>query len=536
YDTQIPELAVETVKLQFVDAATASEAFSCLSSEIGRIVPMESGNALIVFDTPDNLKKIVTEIKKADRPIESVMLQYVSLIYIDANTAQSAMSSVLSLAGTIIPVTKTNGIILCDNRLNVEAMVKAIQKLDKPMAGIQVRPLRFDHIDASSAMAALTNMLSSHGTISIVERTNSIVVSDLPKNLEEISKEAKALDRKSPGLVVEMVNLKFLDAQNMATVLTKMLTRYGSVVSNDTTNTIILCDTQENVAKIVSEIQKVDQTPSQIMVEVVLLDVRLADDKEIGINWDVVSRNFRERTGGTYNTDGTTTVIPYDADTSVGPAMGFDASTASSLGGVVSVFSGSVHAFVTAVQSTRDVEVIASPSALVLSGKTARILAAEEVPYEELNSTSQGGSMVSTKFKEVGVTLEVTATLADDDQISLGVLIQQSVRTGESVGRVPVIDTRSEDTTLLLHDGQVVIMGGLRRREKTVQVTKVPLLGDLPLLGTLFRTKHDIVSNSELVVLLSPHIYEGEAVPESILDRVKELKEKAPITGAVSKQ
>ena len=534
--TEMPELTVETVKLQYVDAKTASEAFSCLSSEIGKIVPRENGNSLIVFDTADNIEKIVAEIKKADRPIESLTLQYVNLTYIDANSVQRALSSMASPSGTIIEVAKTNGIILCDTKLTVESMVKEIKKLDQPMAGIQVQPITFQHIDASSAKAALTNMLSTYGTISIVERTNSIVVCDLPKNLGEISKEAKALDSKTPGLAMDMVNLKFLDATNMATVLVKMLSQYGSVVANATTNTIIICDTKDNVDKIVSEIKKVDQTPPQIRVEVVLLDVRLADDKEIGVNWDLVSTDFRQRTGGVYNADGTSTVIPYDTDSRVGAAAGFDTSTATSLGGAASILSGSIHALVTAVQSTREVEVIASPSALVLSGKTARILAAEEVPYEELSSTSQGGSMTSTQFKEVGVTLEVTAALADDDKIFLSVLIEQSVRTGESVGGVPVIDTRNEDTSLLLEDGQVVVMGGLRRREKTIQVTKVPLLGSLPLLGALFRTKHDIVSNSELVVLLSPHVYKGEPVPDSVLKKYDELKEKSPITGAVSKQ
>ena len=144
--------------------------------------------------------------------------------------------------------------------------------------------------------------------------------------------------------------------------------------------------------------------------------------------------------------------------------------------------------------------------------------------------------MVSTSFKEVGVTLQVTATLTEKDEIVLSVDVQQSVRTGESLAGVPVIDTRQNTTSLLLNDGQVVIMGGLRRREKTLQVTKVPLLGDLPLLGNLFRTKHNILLNSELVVLLSPHIHKNESVPQKVQDKYNELIEKAPLTGSVSKQ
>jgi len=529
YDSAMPELSVETVKLQYVDAVIASEAFSCLSSEMGRIVPRESGNSLIVFDTADNIEKIVAEIKKADRPIESLTLQYVNLTHIDANSVQGALSSMASSAGTIIGVAKTNGIILCDTKLTVESMVKEIKKLDQPMVRIQVQPMTFQHIDASSAMEALTNMLSTYGTISIVQRTNSIVVCDLPKNLEEISKEAKALDTKTPGLVMEAVNLKFLDATNMATILEKMLSQYGSAVANATTNTVVICDTKDNVERILSQIRKVDDTPSQVMVDVVLLDVRLDDDKEVGIEWEAFTDEFLRRRNDIADFDAT---VPWDAQSNVGVAGGFDAVT----GGWSQVVSGSVSAMVTAIQTTRDVEILANPSALVLSGKTSTILAVEQVPYTVLNETSAGGSMTSTSFEEVGVTLEVTAILADNEEIVLTVDVQQSVRTGESLSGVPVIDTRGQDTTLLLKDGQIAIMGGLRRREKTKQVTKIPLLGDLPLLGALFRTKHDIVLNSELVVLLSPHIYRGEAVPDGVLEKYNEMKENAPITGAVSKQ
>ena len=529
YDTGMPQLSVETITLQYVDAQTASEAFSVLCSEVGQIVPRESGNSLIVFDTPDNIEKVVAEIKKADRPIESMMLQYVAMEYMDANSVKDALVGMLSPVGTIVAVEKTNGVILCDSKTSVESMVKEIERLDRPMAGMQVRPITFQHVPASSAMLALTNMLSRYGTISIIERTNTLVICDLSKNLEEICKEAKVLDGKTPGLVVETVNLKFLQAKNMALVLQKMLSQYGTVVSNDLTETVIISDTEENVARIVREIKKVDKTPPQIMVEAVLLNVSLDDDKEIGVDWEVFSSDFLRRQNDIADFDGT---VPWDPESNVGVGAGFDAIN----GGVAAVASGTVSMLVTAIQSTRNVEIIASPRALLVSGKVAQILANEEIPYEERNDTSAGGSMTSTSFKEVGVTLQVSAVVADANEILLTVDIEQSVRTGESLAGVPVVVSRQEDTTLLLQDGQVVVMGGLRRREKSVQVTKVPILGDLPLLGNLFRTSHDIVMNSELVVLLSPHIYKGDAVPEEVRRRYRELKDKSPLTGAVSQQ
>jgi type II secretory pathway component GspD/PulD (secretin) len=130
----------------------------------------------------------------------------------------------------------------------------------------------------------------------------------------------------------------------------------------------------------------------------------------------------------------------------------------------------------------------------------------------------------------VGVTLEVTATLTADGEIFLKVDTQQSVKTGVSVAGVPVVDKRSETTSLLLKDGQIVVMGGLRRQEKSKQVTHVPLVGDLPVVGNLFKSTTSSVTNAELVVLLSPHVYKGQAIPAEVMAKVNQAKEESVLT------
>ena len=89
---------------------------------------------------------------------------------------------------------------------------------------------------------------------------------------------------------------------------------------------------------------------------------------------------------------------------------------------------------------------------------------------------------------------------------------------------IPIIDTRKAKTSLLLRDGEVVIMGGLRRKETTNQRSQIPLLGDLPFVGVLFSNNQVIVKNSELIVLLSPHIYKGEPIPEEVMAKYDEIK------------
>jgi hypothetical protein len=166
---------------------------------------------------------------------------------------------------------------------------------------------------------------------------------------------------------------------------------------------------------------------------------------------------------------------------------------------------------------------------MVVSGESANIKAVEEIPYSEVSDTAAGGAgaITSTKFKEVGVNLQVSGTITDGNDIFLTVDTEQNVMTSESSTGVPVVDTRKATTSLLLKDGQIVVMGGLRRQETTKQVDQIPILGDIPLLGFLFKYANTIVNNTELIVFLSPHIYkDGEPIPEGAMSKFNEITER----------
>jgi type II secretory pathway component GspD/PulD (secretin) len=188
------------------------------------------------------------------------------------------------------------------------------------------------------------------------------------------------------------------------------------------------------------------------------------------------------------------------------------------LGADFSVISGTVRHVLHMIQEKRDVEILATPSTLVLSGRSASIKAVEEIPYKELIDTGTGGAnaLSATQFKEVGITLEVTGVVVDANNIFLTVDTEQNVRTGQSSDGVPVVDTRRAMTSLMLRDGQIVIIGGLRRQEQTKEVRQVPILGDVPIIGHLFKNRTNVTHNSELVVLLSPHVDKGGPLPAPV--------------------
>ncbi len=131
---------------------------------------------------------------------------------------------------------------------------------------------------------------SKQSSTSDVGRDNPFA--EIPREKKSISQEVSRpflSDEDSQGLFLETVTLKFLDAKNLKQAINKMSSEYGSIATNQKTNSLIVCDTKEYLARILTEIKKADKTPQQIMIEVVLLDVQLDDDTEIGINWDILS-------------------------------------------------------------------------------------------------------------------------------------------------------------------------------------------------------------------------------------------------------
>ena len=372
------------------------------------------------------------------------------------------------------------------------------------------------HGQAQSQSAQPISEQSS--TLDIGRNNPFAKITRVKKSIPQEAFQSSQSDEESPELFLETITLKFLDAKNLKQAMNNMSSMYGSITVSSKTNSLIVCDTKENLARVLAKIKEADKKPQQLMIEVVILDVQLDDDTEIGMNWDILSdrilyisyrQNFSTRLGTTTSSPSTTGITPFNT---------------TGTGGDVSIVFGNIREVVHLLQEKRDVEILASPRVMMLSGESANIEAVDEIPYTESSSTSGGGALTFTAFKNVGVKLTVTATLTDGNDILLTVDTEQNVQVGTTTP--PRVDTRKARTSLLLKDGEVVVFGGLRRQEKTKEVDQIPILGDLPIIGGLFKSTNTVVKNSELIVFLSPHIYKGEPIPEEEMAKFKEISER----------
>ncbi|MFC1677315.1 hypothetical protein ACFL3G_09680, partial [Planctomycetota bacterium] len=371
---QAPEMFVEVATLNSLDAASFKDAIENLSSEYGKISVDEKSNSLIICDTKERLEKIFAQIHSSD-----------------------------------------------------QAAAQQIAAQNQPVLKLLAESVTPKFIDAKNLKGAIEKMCSEYGSISTIEKTNSLIVCDTQKNLEMILAEIKKIDKPTPGLLVETVTLKFLKASNLKKAIDSMSSYYGSIATDDATNSLIICDVNDKLKEILAEIEKADRTPEQIMIEVVILDVQLEDDTEIGVDWDRL----------------------------LGTQSDFDLSqdlTTLATGATFSVIKSDISGTLKALQEKRNVEILASPRVLVLSGQEASIETIEEIPYDEVitsteTGTETGTGLTNVEFKEIGITLNVKATVIDRNRIMMTIEPKQSIDAGiastASSSSVPKVDRRS---------------------------------------------------------------------------------------------
>ncbi|MGB8226771.1 MAG: hypothetical protein WCE45_07930 [Sedimentisphaerales bacterium] len=378
------------------------------------------------------------------------------------------------------------------------------------------------------------------------EDTNEIDISKISQSnpfAQFMAKQAQAqtqtlqvkTDEPKPELFVESVTLKFLDAKSLKASISNMSGTYGSMEPDAKGNSLIICDTNENVEKIVSKIRAIDKKPDQIMIEVVLVDVKLDDETEFGISWDLLTTRdhdavFRQDLAFSDRLQ----MIPGSTSTTSNRDNATAFNTTGNGSDLWLLWPYDIRTVIHALQQKNNIEILASPRVMVVSGQTASIEAVEEIPYSETSDTSQGGSLTSTQFKNVGVKLNVGATLTDDKFILLNVESEQNVQTGIStvstVSGTPIVDTRKIQSSLLLEDGQVLVIGGLRRKTTQKQTNQLPILGDLPIVGLAFKATDTVQNSSELLVLLSPHIYKGERPNDAEMGKFNEITQRPLLT------
>jgi len=362
---------------------------------------------------------------------------------------------------------------------------------------------------------ALRGILTVHGADYIVGQNVIRILSN-----EEMPRVAERL-------VTETFEIIYADVKQVVDALDKFKSQQGSVSFIEGTSHIIVTDVESKVRDIRNLLATIDRITPQVLVEVRIYDITSKDNLDLGIDWYAGRRTNRDDFGYPINDDiivekgGNDTYISSATDPSIaaGFIAGTDKTAESTLGylrfGLLND-SIDINAMLRAEKENIDAKLLANPRIMVLDNEQATFDIVTEHPYVERTITA-GSTTETVKFKNVGVKLIVTPHVAGEDMLRLNISPEFSVlvtRVQVASSNVPVVDTRKVNTIALVKDGQAVVLGGLRKKETSMQVNKVPLLGDVPVLGRLFRFEGESTATTELVVFITPRIVTKPAMTE----------------------
>lgn len=325
--------------------------------------------------------------------------------------------------------------------------------------------------------------------------------------LDTVKKETDTLP-----LSTKVITLNFAKATDLQASLGKMISSRGNIQTNVNTNSLIVTDTPEILNKIENLASALDVRTPQVLIEALIMSVKLTDSDKFGMDFTLTHKQRPERKI-TQTLKAPSTVLDISLGKTIFPLW--------NLSETLSIFA-----------EDKRVDILANPRVLTLDNLPAQIEILEQVPYTYTSQSTEGSSTISsTQFKDVGIKLYVTPHITKDRFISLMVKAEQSfVASFVGTTNEPSIDSRKVDTNFMLKDGESVAIGGLRKKDNTTTIDKVPLLGDIPIVGKLFRKEVKEIVNTELIIFITPHIMESSLMTvkeEYKLEKsLKELSEK----------
>lgn len=338
---------------------------------------------------------------------------------------------------------------------------------------------------------------------------------------------------------------EYISAEAFEQAMEPFLTVNGEISGCEDSDLVVITDDSDRLPQLKQIAEAIDRPVRQVLVSASVAEFQITDDfeKDVSVQYNqfLEMGTLMETGGGSDAVSGAMQDVGDRVLDAIFPSGGNPAS----LSGQSSAMyydadeQALVSGFITFMEQNGTAQILSAPSLVMRRGHSASILSGEDIPITESNVGS-GGTSYSVNYKSVGIKLQVTPESIFEDRVVLEVSPEVSniIRYEESgAGRNPVVAIRNASTKLEINDGFMVSIGGLIREEEIESVAKVPLLGNLPLVGWLFRNTSSEKIRSQLVIFLSVNIVDPSAlnadtvsgeIPQELRERVKAAQETMP--------
>ncbi len=365
------------------------------------------------------------------------------------------------------------------------------------------------HVKAGALAETLNQMKSSFGKILVEPRTNTLILTETPDILREMEKLIQHTDQPA---VSKVFPLKYAKAEDLEAKLAKFVQEgQGGLEIDKKSNRVFVSDTPERVQKIEKLIKAFDVRQPQVLIEAKVIEVKLSDNFRFGIDWQLVVDKV-----GSLNT------LKTAATYAVAPPAGATLTTLTLGSGL-----DDLQSVIQMIEKMGKTNTLSSPRLTVLNHEDAKLAVATREPFVSqtvVQSVNTSTTADNVQFVDVGVTLRVTPVISADNFIQMKIkpeistagtpLELQGVSQGSNTAftrtRVPIVTTQELETTVMVKSGTTLVIGGLIQDKQDKTSVKLPILGNIPVLGKAFTSKSNDFSKTELVIFITPTILEPD--------------------------
>jgi general secretion pathway protein D len=428
--------------------------------------------------------------------------------------------------------------------------------------GRQISIIPIEYADAGVLVKTLTTLfkktqtikgkkIAQTGSVEFVadERTNIIIILADEFDTLKAKRLVAALDQRVPrsDAKIRVFYLENAKAEDLATVLQSLSGKSTAkekgkkveavvsdkvkITADKATNSLIIMADKDDYAVLETVIQKLDIVRPMVYIEALIMEVRVNEDFELGVEWMAAGEagtiNGQPALAyGAYKNNNNSSFPSIDATAgTVGLPNGFSLGMLAQGLTVGGITFPTVGAALNAIQTDDNFNVLATPQIMTMDNEEARILVGENVPYitrSESSSVDTTREYETYEYKDVGVTLKITPQISQERFVTLKIF-QEVIKVSEDSAEFrPTTLKRVAETTVVVKDAATVVIGGLIGEDLSSGTQQVPCLGDIPGLGNLFKSKSSSGTKTNLYIFITPHIITNPSEAEKIYQEKNE--------------
>ncbi len=542
-------------KVQVISAnpVNAEELYALFLSilEIHGFAAVDSGDITRIIPSKDARAAPVPVIRDQESLSTSseIVTQVIQLENISAQKLIPVLRPLVPQQGHMAAYGPSNAIIISDTMANINRIRQVIESIDlSAVEKTEIIPLEYASAEEIVRMLQqLQKTESAKGqadvkklTLVADKRTNSILVAGDELERQRLESLITHLDTPlAQSGNVKVIYLKYADATELSVVLSKVAqnmermsenndkTRLAgkseaTIEADDGTNSLIVTAEADTMQLLLAVVAKLDIRRAQVQVEVIIVEMTDNDGRDLGVEWLFINDSGGY---GASNNSGLGSTIAGAAFETNNNGSSVDArgGIAEAIGGAAGQVLGigrldddlSFNVVVNALQQNSEANILSTPSLLTLDNEEASFVVGQSIPFVTGSYTATGSSssnpdnpFQTVERENVGITLRVTPQINEGDSLILAISQEVSnvIGTSTILNSNPITSERKIETTILADNGQTIVLGGLIEDNITESIQKVPILGDIPFLGRLFRSTSTSVGKKNLLIFLRPTI------------------------------